>query len=180
MAKECKNCGVYIGTYWFRANHAIGDGAGGGFCSAVCRASYHSNGRDTSTRENDNTKIGFFTLIILAPTLFVHSCIKLFDVDSSHKALESTVQSSQDLESHRPNKISESKLNTSPKDTPSAIEPSDPTELLVFLSSKGKDAGPFRMSELRQMLRAGSIPVDTIYWHGGLDVWQPIQKLDLH
>lgn len=63
--------------------------------------------------------------------------------------------------------------------SPSVIEPSDPSELLVFLSSKGIDSGPFTMSQLRQMLNAGSIATDAIYWHDGLDGWQPIHRLEL-
>lgn len=62
---------------------------------------------------------------------------------------------------------------------PSLNQPTRPSDLLVYLSTKGQETGPFTISQLRRMWDTGSVTADAIYWHDGLDGWQPIQMLDL-
>ncbi len=50
-------------------------------------------------------------------------------------------------------------------------------EPLVYLFDRGQQTGPFPVSQLTEMLRAGSISPDAVYWCDGMVDWKSVRDV---
>ncbi len=50
-------------------------------------------------------------------------------------------------------------------------------EPLVYLFDRGQQTGPFPVSQLTEMLRAGSISPEAVYWCDGMVDWKSVRDV---